>query len=40
MKGRASSAALAATILLAGCGGITAPDLFILQRTGSAPVRG
>jgi hypothetical protein len=26
-----------ATILIAGCGGITAPDLFVVQRTGSGP---
>lgn len=27
--------ALAATILIAGCGGVTAPDLFVVYRTGS-----
>lgn len=29
--------ALLAMVLLAGCGGIKAPDLFIVQRTGSVP---
>jgi hypothetical protein len=29
--------ALAACVLLAGCGGISAPDLFIVKRTGSGP---
>jgi hypothetical protein len=29
--------ALLAGLLLAGCGGIKAPDLFIVQRTGSGP---
>lgn len=28
---------LAAASVLAGCGGITAPDLFIVQRSGSGP---
>jgi hypothetical protein len=28
---------LAACALLAGCGGISAPDLFIVKRTGSGP---
>jgi len=28
---------LAAATLIAGCGGIKAPDLFIVQRTGSGP---
>ncbi len=30
-------AAIAAVTLTASCGGITAPDLFIVQRTGSVP---
>jgi hypothetical protein len=35
---KAIIAALAAVTLVAGCGGgIAAPDLFIVQRTGSAP---
>jgi hypothetical protein len=29
--------ALAAAVLLAGCGGVTAPDLFIVYRSGSTP---
>jgi hypothetical protein len=29
--------ALAAAILAAGCGGVAAPDLFIVYRTGSGP---
>jgi hypothetical protein len=29
--------AAAASILLAGCSGVTAPDLFIVYRTGSTP---
>ena len=29
--------AVAAALLVAGCGGITAPDLFIVQRTGDVP---
>jgi hypothetical protein len=29
--------ALAAAILLGGCGGVTAPDLFIVYRSGSTP---
>ncbi|MGO9488118.1 MAG: hypothetical protein ACLQBB_03710 [Solirubrobacteraceae bacterium] len=28
---------LLATLALAGCGGITSPDLFLVQRTGSGP---
>lgn len=28
---------LAASIVVAGCGGIKAPDLFIVQRTGAGP---
>ena len=35
--GALGRAALAACALLAGCGGITAPDLFIVQRSGSGP---
>lgn len=38
MSARAGAlAAIAAVILTASCGGITAPDLFIVQRTGSVP---
>ncbi len=29
--------ALAAAVLLAGCGGVTAPDLFLVYRSGSTP---
>jgi hypothetical protein len=29
--------ALAALILVAGCGGVAAPDLFVVSRTGSTP---
>jgi hypothetical protein len=29
--------ALAALILVAGCGGVSAPDLFVVSRTGSSP---
>jgi len=29
--------ALAAAALLAGCGGVLAPDLFVVHRSGSAP---
>jgi hypothetical protein len=36
MSGRALAYVLFATVSLAGCGGITAPDLFIVQRSGSA----
>jgi hypothetical protein len=34
---RGSCCLLAAGALLAGCGGIRAPDLFLLQRSGSVP---
>ena len=34
MSRRTATGALAAATLLAGCGGITAPDLFIVQRDG------
>jgi hypothetical protein len=34
---RALSLALLASALLAGCGGIKAPDLFIVQRSGADP---
>jgi hypothetical protein len=36
MSRRALACWLLATVSLAGCGGITAPDLFIVQRSGSA----
>lgn len=35
MRCRTATAALAAVTVLAGCGGIKAPDLFIVQRTGA-----
>jgi hypothetical protein len=31
------SCALAAAILVAGCGGVAAPDLFVVSRTGTTP---
>jgi hypothetical protein len=34
---RAAATLLAAAVLLAACGGVTAPDLFIVYRTGSTP---
>ena len=34
---RALGGGLAAALLLGGCGGIRAPDLFLVQRTGSVP---
>lgn len=34
---RAAATLLAAAVLLAACGGVTAPDLFIVDRTGSTP---
>ena len=34
---RAGLATLAGTLVLSGCGGIKAPDLFILDRSGSGP---
>jgi hypothetical protein len=34
---RAALGLLASTALLVGCGGVTAPDLFIVQRSGSGP---
>jgi hypothetical protein len=37
LAARAAAAALALCTLLAGCGGISAPDLFIVKRTGSGP---
>jgi len=36
-KATLAPGALAAAILVAGCGGVTAPDLFIVYRSGSAP---
>jgi hypothetical protein len=39
-RGRAAlllGGGLAAALLPGGCGGITAPDLFLVQRTGSVP---
>jgi hypothetical protein len=35
----AALGALSATLLLAGCGGIIAPDLFIVSRAGPGPGR-
>jgi hypothetical protein len=35
----ASLAALAATVIAAGCGGILAPDLFVIYRTGPGAAR-
>jgi hypothetical protein len=35
MRRRAAIGVLAAATFAAGCGGITAPDLFIVQRSGS-----
>jgi hypothetical protein len=37
VSARAAIGALTLAVLLAGCGGITAPDLFIVQRSGSGP---
>ncbi len=37
MRRGAAIGVLAAATLIAGCGGIKAPDLFIVQRTGSGP---
>jgi hypothetical protein len=37
LAARAAAAAVALCTLLAGCGGISAPDLFIVKRTGSGP---
>ena len=37
VKGALALCALAVAILAAGCGGVTAPDLFIVYRTGSTP---
>jgi hypothetical protein len=37
LAARAAAAALVLCALLAGCGGISAPDLFIVKRTGSGP---
>jgi hypothetical protein len=34
---RAAAAAIAAVSILGGCGGIKAPDLFIVERTGTVP---
>jgi len=40
-RGAAALGVLAAVTLATGCGGgIAAPDLFIVQRTGSGPGRG
>jgi hypothetical protein len=33
----AALGALAAVALIAGCGGVTSPDLFVVERTGSVP---
>jgi len=32
-----AAAALAATLVCAGCGGVSAPDLFLVQRSGQGP---
>lgn len=37
MRGRGLGLAIAASAALAGCGGIKAPDLFIVKRSGSTP---
>ena len=37
MRAPIAGAAVAAAIVLAGCGGIKAPDLFLVQRTGDVP---
>jgi hypothetical protein len=37
MRTTVATAAIAAACLLAGCGGIKAPDLFVVTRTGSGP---
>jgi hypothetical protein len=36
-RGRLACALLAAMGVMAGCGGVTAPDLFLVQRSGSGP---
>ena len=35
MRIAAAAGVLATTILIAGCGGVTAPDLFLVERSGS-----
>ena len=37
MRRAAALGALAAALLLVGCGGILAPDLFVVDRTGPGP---
>jgi hypothetical protein len=37
VRRRAAIAAIAAACLIGGCGGIKAPDLFIVERTGTVP---
>jgi hypothetical protein len=37
VRSAAALGALSAALLLAGCGGILAPDLFIVSRTGPGP---
>jgi predicted HAD superfamily phosphohydrolase len=37
VRRRAATAAIAAASVLGGCGGVKAPDLFIVERTGTVP---
>jgi hypothetical protein len=39
VRGLAALGALAAALSTAGCGGILAPDLFVVYRTGPGPAR-